>query len=158
MNPNSGFIIRAAGVQQILFPGIDFTAYAVTISLSLLQSNGIADWALRLGTRAALIAAGYDGAGTIYLPGTVTANATAFQLTPGSAATAYSGNLNLTLLDLASNTWSLNYVLATTAGNLLLGAGSVSLGAGAVNRLAQLAITTTDRYTSGLVNMQVFTP
>lgn len=159
-NPSSGAVLSARGVQAF-FTGIPFNAYQVQILLTGLTGNGVNPWLLRLGPVSGLIVAGYNGSALSGATGVVSSSVIGAPIPVSVANTPLSGVLLCSLLDPASNIWSVSYVLGSAAnGELLSGGSSVSLGSGAANRLERVALLPggADVFTAGQVALQIMVP
>lgn len=97
------------------FSGIPSWVKRITIMFNGVSTdNAAANFLVQLGDSGGIETSGYSGAATSLVSGTTTVNnlSSSFLVLGGNAATTMHGNLVLTLLDAATNTWSCSGNLA----------------------------------------------
>lgn len=160
----SGTTQNTTSGTSIVFPSIPPFAKKVSIAVSKLSTSGSSNPILQLGNASGFVTSLYDAVGGISTSAPFNSVYTnGFGLTANTQwlnTDSVSGTIELTLLDAATNTWTVSGVLSNTPRSALnYLSGSISLGSGSGNALTQARITTaggSDTFDGGTANHHAF--
>jgi hypothetical protein len=139
---------------------IDFTSIPegmkkITISFSLVSTNGTSIPLIQIGDSGGIENTGYTGSASV-LTAAVTSSlqTTGFGLTNAmAAASVFNGNWTLSLLDASTNTWTASGSVGfSNSAAVGLGAGAKSL-TGTLDRVRITTVNGTDSYDAGTINI-----
>lgn len=165
------YLVKATGETEIFVNGtkqdstsgstIDFTIPSgvkkFTVSLDQVSTSGTYQWGFQLGDAGGIENTGYNASGWFVATSSQgLANYTdRFGLRSGGSGNILSGNYTFTLLDAATNTWSMSGSMVNpTSSAGYSAAGSKSLS----GELTTLRVVTTDTFDNGSVNVQYENP
>ena len=144
--------VTASGTS-VTFSGLRAGLKTVKIALAGLSSNGTSDWLIRIGPVAGVETTSYSSAAGSQA-GTADGSTVGFLIrNGGTAAQAFSGVLELTLLNASNNTWSLSGNIGDQAlAAFRYCAGSKAI-AGALSVISITTVNGTDTFDAGVVGL-----
>jgi len=150
----SGTAVASTSGTSIDFTGIPSWVKRVTIMLANVSTTGTVPITFRLGTSGGIVATGYAGSQG-YVGGTPASTnmSTGFELYNDTAAVTYSGQIVLTLVDLATNTWCASGVIGVTTQAYMRYIGGYIALSGALTQLRMTTTTASPTFDSGLINI-----
>jgi hypothetical protein len=157
----SSVLTSATAVNTTSGTSIDFTSIPswvkrITVVLSGISGSSTSSFQIQLGTTSGVTTTGYSAT----LSSVINAGATVgVAFTSGfglvnspSAASAYSGQLIITLLDSTSNFWGVTSTMTAGGTTTQVGGGGISL-ASTLTRLRLTTVNGTDTFDAGKVNI-----
>jgi hypothetical protein len=152
-------VVSRTAVASTSGASIDFTSIPswvkrVTIMLANVSTTGTVPITFRLGTSGGIVATGYAGSQG-YVGGTPASTnmSTGFELYNDTAAVTYSGQIVLTLVDSATNTWCASGVIGVTTQAYMRYIGGYIALSGALTQLRMTTTTGSPTFDSGLINI-----
>ena len=149
----SGTVIATTSGTAHNFTSIPSHVKRITVMLSDVSTDGTANISLRIGDSGGLATTGYQGYSSIIDAGVVNTQSTTTSFVLmflHAAASQTSGVASLSLIDSATNTWTVSWSLIATSGNThSSGAGRVSLS----GTLDRVSLFSTDTFDDGKFNI-----
>jgi hypothetical protein len=150
----SGTAVASTSGTSIDFTGIPSGVKRITIMLANVSTTSTVPITFRLGTSGGIVSTGYAGSQG-YVGGTPASTnmSTGFELYNDTAAVTYQGQIVLTLVDTATNTWcAAGVVGVTTQAYLRYIGGYIALG-GTLTQVRMTTTTGSPTFDSGLINI-----
>ena len=146
----------ATGATAYDFSGIPSWAKRITVMFSGVSLSGTSNILVQIGTGGTPTTSGYTGSAGIQstAPATnVALYTTGFGVSvAGTAAVSVRGNLQICLLDLATNSWVASGAFGYSTTYIGTSGGIVSLG-GALNMVRITTVNGTDTFDAGTINI-----
>jgi len=136
------------------FTGIPSWVKRIIVQMDSISTNGSSNLIVQIGDSGGIEVTGYSSTAVIVTAGPVVATfTTGFGLTGQVAgASVLSGNLILTLMDAATNTWTAS--LGGNAANAAHSGGGVKSLSSTLDRIRLTTVNGTDTFDAGSVNIQ----
>lgn len=150
----SGTAVASTSGTSIDFTSIPSWVKRITVLFSGVSISGTSPFILQLGTSASFLATGYLSSMTTLTSTTSGASSTTGfgVLAVSVAASSYSGQVIMTLLDSTSNFWGYTSTLTSGGTTLQLGGGGVSL-ADTLTRVRLTTVGGTNTFDAGTINI-----
>ena len=153
----AGTAVASTSGTSIDFTGLPAWVKKITVMFSGVSTNGSSIYLIQLGDSGGIENTGYLGSGSSVLNGSNTSavlQTTGFGIGAGTAATViFHGSIQITLLDLATNTWCANGVLARSdLASTFQCSGAKSLSA-TLDRVRITTVNGTDTFDAGSINI-----
>ena len=152
----SGTAVASTSGTSIDFTSLPSWVKRITINFSGVSTNGASIYLIQLGDSGGIENTGYLGSGSSVLNGSTNAflQTTGFGIGAGTAATViFHSSIQITLLDLATNTWCANGVLARSdLASTFQCSGAKSLSA-TLDRVRITTVNGSDTFDAGSINI-----
>jgi hypothetical protein len=144
--------VATASTASVDFTGIPSWAKRVTVMYSGLSTNGTSDFMVQLGD-GAVETTGYIST-VISVAGSTsgTAFTTGFGTNSSVAASAYSGQVIISLMDVATNTWTYTSTITAGSTTLNVGGGAKSLSS-TLDRVRITTVGGANTFDAGTINI-----
>lgn len=150
----SGTAVASTSGTSIDFTGIPSGVKRITIMLANVSTTGIVPITFRLGTSGGIVSTGYTGSQG-YVGGTPASTnmSTGFEVYNDTAAVTYQGQIVLTLVDSATNTWCASGIVGVTTQAYMRYIGGYIALSGTLTQLRMTTTTGTPTFDSGIINI-----